>query len=60
MIATNLEMFDSAKCLAQKLYDHVNKKGTKTPDAETKKEERNKRNKVNKRKWGQASDSSKK
>lgn len=41
------------------MYDHGKKKGTKTPEAETKKEDNNNRKKRNKRKGGQASDSSK-
>lgn len=60
MIVANPETFDNAKCLAQKLYDHGNKKGTKILDVETKKEDINKRNKGSKRKRGHASDSSKK
>ncbi|KAL7606437.1 hypothetical protein Lser_V15G19032 [Lactuca serriola] len=46
VIAAYPETLDSVKRLAQKLYDHRNKKGTNTLDAETKKEDRNKRTKA--------------
>ncbi|XP_023773060.1 uncharacterized protein LOC111921709 [Lactuca sativa] len=60
VIAENPKMFDSAKRLAKKLYDHGNKKGAKTVVAEVKKEEENKKGKNNKRKEKQNSESSKK
>ncbi|XP_023755024.1 uncharacterized protein LOC111903493 [Lactuca sativa] len=50
----------SAKRLAKKLYDHGNKKGTKTVEAEVKKEEENKIGENNKRKGKQNTESSKK
>ena len=48
VIAANPETFDNAKRLAQKLYDHGNKKGAKTTMTETKKEGDNYKNKDNK------------
>ena len=50
VIVANPSTFDSAKRLVQKLYDHGDKKGTKTSDAETKKEDNNNKNWGNKRK----------
>ncbi|CAH1428386.1 unnamed protein product [Lactuca virosa] len=60
MIAANPETFDSAKHLAQNLYDQGNKKGTKTIEAEAKNEGGNKKNWENKRKGGQNQEYSKK
>ena len=37
VIAANPDMYDSAKTLAKKLYDHGNKKGVKIVDTENKK-----------------------
>ena len=48
VIVANPETFDSAKRLAQKLYDHGNKKGAKTAETEAKKEGNNKKNGDNK------------
>ena len=50
IIEANPKTFNYAKLLAQKLYDHRNKKGTKTTETEAKKEECNKKNPVDKRK----------
>ncbi|KAL7608251.1 hypothetical protein Lser_V15G09700 [Lactuca serriola] len=44
VITGNPETFDSAKCLAQKLYDHGNKKGTMTTETKAKKEGDKKKN----------------
>ena len=60
MIATNPETFNSAKRLAQMLYDHGNKKGTKNTKTKAKKEGGNKNSMGNKRKGGRALESSKK
>ncbi|XP_023743775.1 uncharacterized protein LOC111891938 [Lactuca sativa] len=60
MITANPKTFDNAKHLAHKLYDHGNKKGTKTTETEANKEESNKKNSGSKRKRGQSSGSSKK
>ncbi|XP_023732715.1 uncharacterized protein LOC111880516 [Lactuca sativa] len=60
VIFANPSMFDSAKFLAQKLYDHGDNKGTKTSGADTKKEDNNKKNRGNKRKRQQTHESSKK
>ncbi|XP_023735766.1 uncharacterized protein LOC111883676 [Lactuca sativa] len=60
VIAANPKTFDNAKRLANKLYDHGNKKGAKIVEAEVKKEEQNKEGKNKKRKGKQNSKSSKK
>ncbi|XP_023753313.1 uncharacterized protein LOC111901659 [Lactuca sativa] len=60
VIAANPNTYDSAKRLAKKLYDHGNKKGAKTGEAEVKKEGENKKGKNNKRKGKQNFESSKK
>lgn len=60
VIAAKPETYDSAKRLAQKLYDHGNKKGSKTTEIDVKKDGGNKNNMGNKRKGGKTSGSSKK
>ena len=45
-IVANPEMYDSAKRMAKKLYDHGNKKGAKTGEAEVKKEGESKKGKT--------------
>ena len=49
VIAAKPLTFDSAKCLAQKLYDHGDGKSMKTSGAKTKKECNNKTNRGNKK-----------
>ena len=59
-MAANPSTFNSAKRLAQKLYDHGDKKDMKTSGAETKKGDNNKKNWGNKRKGRYTQESSKK
>lgn len=60
VIATNPSTFDSAKRLAQKLYDHGEPKGTKTAITKPKNGGDNKKNWGNKRKGQQNQESGKK
>ena len=60
MIAMNPLTFGSVKCLAQKVYNHGDGKGTKTYGSKTKKGDNNKKNGENKRKGKKTKESFKK